>query len=191
MWQLLLAESLTSLYAVITKDSPLNINLQVFLRAAVYIATALFQGGSWFSGELSWKLSILNYFHVFASYYAFKELPVGISILIFYLYPLFYLLLQGVKSPIFYVLFAVCFYGIYLIYRGQLEQFADNTEEKKKINIKSLAAILFSGFSEALTVYYITKFPTTVSTSSQMFITYIFTFIVLLFQIDYKELFAH
>lgn len=188
MWELFAGESLSTLYAVVTKNSNLSITLQFFLRALVYIITSFVKGGRWFNSPISWKLSIMNYFHIFSSYYAFKELPVGISILIFYLYPLFYLLLQGVRSPLFYVLFATCFYGIYLIYQSQTEEFTEE-EKKQKINIKSLAAILFSGFSEALTMYYITKFPSFISTTSQMLITYLLSFVVLLFQIDYKELF--
>jgi drug/metabolite transporter (DMT)-like permease len=187
MWELFVGESLSTLYAVVTKNATLSITLQFFLRAIVYVITAFVQGGRWFNSPLSWKLTILNYFHVFSSYYAFKELPVSISILIFYLYPLFYLLLQGVRSPLFYVLFAACFYGIYLIYQSQTEEFSE--EKKQKINIKSLAAILFSGFSEALTLYYVTKYPSTVSTSSQMFITYILSAVILLFQVNKKELF--
>lgn len=181
----MISEILSSLYAGFIKDNKLGITNQFFIRALVYIVLSLFSLSNVIINKTTILLSILNYFHVYLSYYAFKELKVGISILLFYIYPLFYMLFNGITDIKYYILLSICLYSVYLIYNDTKHELIDDI--KKERNKMATIAIILSALTEALT-FFIVRNVGSDSSHNELFMTYIIPLSILLFKADYKEL---
>lgn len=170
----ILGESLTSVYAAVTKGSSLNVLDQTFIRSAVYTLASI--PGMDF--ELVKKLILSpnglglafnNIIHVLTSYYAFKQLPVGMSILLFYTYPIFYLLLSGSEITWkIWGLIGLCMFGIFIIYNNDLS-----------FNTLGIISIIIAALTEAITFHLVNKINTD-SNSNEMFLTYYLTTLVTL-----------
>lgn len=161
-------ESLTSIYAAVTKGSSLNVLDQTFIRAIIYTLASLPGIDIQTVKNLIFTpaglgLATNNIIHVLSSYFAFKKLPVGMSILLFYTYPIFYLLLTGnnINWKI-WGLIALCMFGIFIIYTDY------------SFDTLGVISILIAALTEAITFYFVHKINTN-SNSNEMFLTYYLT----------------
>jgi len=89
----LFSESLLSFYPVFVKKIDLSILLQLWTRLITYVLISVFFINYAFvtNNILSKEgilLSLINLFHVYASYEGFKNLDSGVSFTIFNIYPL-------------------------------------------------------------------------------------------------------
>jgi drug/metabolite transporter (DMT)-like permease len=169
----ILGESLTSVYAAVTKGSSLNVVNQTFIRSLVYSLASI--PGMDFNtvknlilSPAGLGLSITNIIHVLSSYYAFKKLPVGMSILFFYTYPIFYLLLSSTNiNWKIWSLIGLCMFGIFIIYTDY------------SFHTLGMISIFISAITEALILFLVNKINSQ-SNSNEMFLTYYLTTIVTL-----------
>jgi drug/metabolite transporter (DMT)-like permease len=90
------SETVLSLYPILIKSVTTNLSTQVLARFLVYPIAALIVGGlvplrhAWSNGHTLSNLGLgaINVAHIASSYLAFKELPAGIAMSLFYTYPL-------------------------------------------------------------------------------------------------------
>jgi len=125
----LYSELVLSLYPILIKSVNTNIFTQILARFIVFPSLAIAFGSTYdfksiwgnpyevFVGILH---NLLNLGHIATSYTAFKILPVGTAIALFYLYPIFNIISAAVffgepLSPIQVLLIVVAFAGTYLI----------------------------------------------------------------------------
>jgi drug/metabolite transporter (DMT)-like permease len=125
----LYSEFVLSLYPILIKSVNTNIFTQILARFIVFPSLALAFGstydfksiwGSPYEAFVSIMNNLLNLGHIASSYTAFKTLPVGTAIALFYLYPIFNVLSAAVLfgeslSLIQVLLISVAFVGTYLI----------------------------------------------------------------------------
>ena len=125
----LYSEFVLSLYPILIKSVNTNIFTQILARFIVFPSLALAFGstydfksiwGSPYEAFVSIMNNLLNLGHIASSYTAFKTLPVGTAIALFYLYPIFNVLSAAVLfgeslSPLSVILIGVAFVGTYLI----------------------------------------------------------------------------
>jgi drug/metabolite transporter (DMT)-like permease len=137
----LYSEFVLSLYPILIKSVNTNIFTQILARFIVFPSLALAFGstynfksiwGSPYEAFVSIMNNLLNLGHIASSYTAFKTLPVGTAIALFYLYPIFNVLSAAVLfgetlSPLSVLLIGVAFVGTYLIATER----ADKTEDKE------------------------------------------------------------
>jgi drug/metabolite transporter (DMT)-like permease len=137
----LYSEFVLSLYPIMIKSVNTNIFTQILARFIVFPSLALAFGstynfksiwGSPYEAFVSIMNNLLNLGHIASSYTAFKTLPVGTAIALFYLYPIFNVLSAAVLfgetlSPLSVLLIGVAFVGTYLIATER----ADKTEDKE------------------------------------------------------------
>ena len=158
----LYSELVLSLYPLLIKDVPTNLFTQILARFGVFSILALMFGSSYdftsifgspYETSVSLLHTIMNMGHIFVSYLSFKNLPIGTSVALFYLYPIFNLIFGSFLfgeslSMISLILIAVAFYGTYLIatsYRSKEE----NTADEKKYNFGVIMGLL-SAFTETM-----------------------------------------
>ena len=125
----LYSELVLSLYPILIKSVNTNIFTQILARFIVFPSLAIAFGSTYdfksiwgnpyevFVGILH---NLLNLGHIATSYTAFKILPVGTAIALFYLYPIFNIISAAVffdepLSPVQVLLIVVAFVGTYLI----------------------------------------------------------------------------
>lgn len=174
----ILGESLTSVYAAVTKGSSLNVREQTFIRSIVYTLASIpgmdFQTvKKLILTPAGLGLATNNIIHILSSYYAFKKLPVGMSILLFYTYPIFYLLLSGKDiSWKIWGLIGLCMFGIFIIYSDSRKN-----REGYYFDILGLISILIAALTEAVTFHLVNKINSE-SNSNEMFLTYYLTSLV-------------
>ena len=125
----LYSELVLSLYPILIKSVNTNIFTQILARFLVFPSLALAFGstydfksiwGSPYEAFVSIMNNLLNLGHIASSYTAFKILPVGTAIALFYLYPIFNVLSAAVLfgeslSPLAILLIGIAFVGTYLI----------------------------------------------------------------------------
>ncbi len=125
----LYSEFVLSLYPILIKSVNTNIFTQILARFIVFPSLALAFGstydfksiwGSPYEAFVSIMNNLLNLGHIASSYIAFKTLPVGTAIALFYIYPIFNVLSAAVLfgetlSPLSVLLIGVAFVGTYLI----------------------------------------------------------------------------
>lgn len=156
------SEIALALYPILIKTVPTNLPTQLLSRILVYSALAY-----WFSSEtdvyLTWGtlhgafrsslLGLLTFLHISASYYAFQQLPAGVSMSLFYTYPIWNLLGAylgfGEHFSFFQILLVIIgFLGTVLVAYGNKDP--DPEKQKDPYNWKGIAAGLFAAFSESL-----------------------------------------
>jgi len=137
----LYSELVLSLYPILIKSVNTNIFTQILARFIVFPALAIAFGSTYdfksiwgnpyeaFVGILH---NLLNLGHIAASYTAFKILPVGTAIALFYLYPIFNIISAAVffgepLSIVQVVLIVVAFAGTYLITTDKMSSTNANT----------------------------------------------------------------
>jgi drug/metabolite transporter (DMT)-like permease len=157
------SEVALSLYPILIKTVPATLNTQLlsrFLTFTVLAAllakpSALVQAWGTGSGILrSSGLGMITLAHVAASYYAFKELPAGVAMSLFYTYPLLNLvggvLFFGESISLFQsAMMIVCFLGVLLVSFGSAEGLTKSEGgEAKEIHWKGVASALAAALTE-------------------------------------------
>ena len=140
----LYSEFVLSLYPILIKSVNTNIFTQILARFIVFPSLALAFGsthdfksiwGSPYEAFVSIMNNLLNLGHIASSYTAFKTLPVGTAIALFYMYPIFNVLSAAVLfgeslSPLSILLIGVAFVGTYLIATERADKTQDNNTDK-------------------------------------------------------------
>jgi drug/metabolite transporter (DMT)-like permease len=122
----MLGQSMASLIPILIKKVDTNLLTQTIARFLFYPLVATLLGGklpNWSTPTLAAKglaLGGMNLAHVGASYMAFRDLPAGIAMTIFYLYPFFNLIgskiFFGESIPVKMLpLFLLAFAGVLLV----------------------------------------------------------------------------
>jgi drug/metabolite transporter (DMT)-like permease len=155
------SEAALALYPLLIKNVPTNLATQVVSRALVYSGLAYFFASqsdvmmTWgnLQGILrSSSLGLLTLFHIGSSYYAFQELPTGVSISLFYTYPIWNLLGAAIGfgesfSLIQISLVLIGFAGAVLVAYGNKDP--DPQKQKDPFKWKGVVAALFAALSES------------------------------------------
>ena len=156
----LYSEFVLSLYPILIKTVNTNIFTQILSRFIVFPSLALAFGSTYdfksiwgnpyeaFVGVIH---NLLNLGHIASSYTAFKILPVGTAIALFYLYPIFNVLSAAILfgeslSFLSILLITVAFVGTYLIATSRHENVAD-----KPINPRIYKYGIIMGILAAIT----------------------------------------
>ena len=156
------SELVLSLYPLLIKGVSTNLFTQILARFGVFSVLALLFGSSYdftsiwgnpYEASVSLLHNIMNMGHIFVSYLSFKNLPIGTSIALFYLYPIFNLLFGSLLfgeslSMLSILLIAAAFYGTYLIATSYHSKDED-TAEKKKYKFGVIMGLL-SAFTETM-----------------------------------------
>lgn len=155
------SEVALALYPILIKTVPTNLPTQLLARFLVYSGLAYFFATdtdvamTW--GHLqgitrSSFLGLLTLLHVGTSYYAFQQLPAGVSMSLFYTYPIWNLMGAalgfGETFSIQEILLVVIgFLGVVLIAYGNKDP--DPQKQKDPFNWKGLVAGLLAALTES------------------------------------------
>jgi drug/metabolite transporter (DMT)-like permease len=137
----LYSEFVLSLYPILIKSVNTNIFTQILARFLVFPSLAIAFGstydfksiwGSPYEAFVSIMNNLLNLGHIASSYTAFKILPVGTAIALFYLYPIFNVISATILfgeslSFIQLLLITVAFVGTYLIATDKGDKASDKS----------------------------------------------------------------
>jgi drug/metabolite transporter (DMT)-like permease len=152
----LYSELVLSLYPILIKVVQTNTYNQLLARFLVFpilafIGGTVYQHALWDSTSdwiSAFFMNILNMVHIGVSYTAFKDLPAGTAISLFYMYPIFNViagaLLFGESMSLLSIgLILVAFAGTYLIATSHQEETKadDNSTYCKGVTMGILAAI--------------------------------------------------
>ena len=164
---ILYSELVLSLYPILIKTVNTNIFTQILARFIVFPTLALIFGSShdftaiWsnpYEIFVSILHNLLNLGHVAASYVSFKNLPVGTSISLFYLYPIFNIIaasaLFGESLSIvslFLILIAFC--GVYLIATSHKD--TDGSKQDKHVHNYGIIMGILAALSETMIFIFI------------------------------------
>jgi len=156
----LASEAALALYPILIKTVPTNLATQILSRLLVYsglaygLATESDVEMTWgnLGGALrSLGLGALTLLHIGSSYLAFQLLPAGVSMSLFYTYPLWNLLGAGLffgesLSTWQLPLVLLGFLGVIFVSYGNREQ--DPNKQKDPYNWKGIAAALLAALTE-------------------------------------------
>jgi drug/metabolite transporter (DMT)-like permease len=170
----LISESLLSLYPIIVKNINLPINIQLWSRLFIYtIISFLFSDKSFIFNNIitinGIILAIINTLHVFFSFQAFKILDAGLSYSLFYLYPIFILLINysNLFLPIFSIIFPIIIFYLYQKFiknnhNGNvfIEKENNHNGQNNIEKIKGFTYIILAALTEALIYFSVKKFKT-------------------------------
>ena len=176
----LISESLLSLYPVFVKNIGLSMDLQLWSRCFSYaIISMIFIDYRYVLKSLFSKwgilLSLITVIHIYVSYRGFELLESGISYSIFYLYPLFILLLA--RKPIHPILVFMILGTVVLMMDFQRISWK-NEEIWMGGKIEGLVMILLAALTEAF-IYFIVRNIKTTNHWNHIFISYFFGGIIL------------
>jgi len=171
------SESLLSLYPVFVKNIGLAMDLQLWSRCFSYaVISAVFIDYAYVFKTIFSKwgilLSLITVVHIYTSYRGFELLESGVSYSIFYLYPLFILLLAGKKvHPIM---------GFLILGTGILMMDFQRMGEWWGVGGKTegLVMILLAALTEAF-IYFVVRNIKTANHWNHIFISYFLGGIVL------------
>jgi len=152
----LYSELVLSLYPILIKSVNTNIFTQILARFIVFPSLALAFGsthdfksiwGSPYEAFVSIMNNLLNLGHIASSYTAFKTLPVGTAIALFYLYPIFNVLSAAVLfgeslSPLSVLLIGIAFVGTYLIATEKTDKSEDKSADSNTYKYGVIMGIL-------------------------------------------------
>ncbi len=153
------SESVLSLYPILIKKVPTNLDTQTLARFLIYPIAALIVGGltplkNAYSHGVATNLlyGSANVAHIASSYLAFQQLPAGIAMSLFYTYPLWNIIAGSLVlgEPFPWKLLPLVL--VALIGAG-LVAFSRTPEEKeagKEINWTGVAAALGAALTETL-----------------------------------------
>jgi len=177
------SESLLSLYPVFVKNIGLAMDLQLWSRCFSYaVISALFIDYAYVFKTIfsRWGilLSLITVVHIYTSYRGFELLESGVSYSIFYLYPLFILLLAGkTVHPI--MGFLILGTGILMMDFQRMGKMWDNdTGGWWGGKTEGLVMILLAALTEAF-IYFVVRNIKTANHWNHIFISYFLGGIVL------------
>ncbi len=155
------SEAALALYPILIKSVPTNLSTQLVSRLLVYSGLAYFFATdtdvlmTWgnLNGILrSSGLGLLTLFHIACSYYAFQQLPAGVSMSLFYTYPIWNLIGAAIgfgerfsSLDIFLVLLG--FAGAILVAYGNKDP--DPQKQKDPYTWKGVVAGLLAALTES------------------------------------------
>ena len=156
------SETVLSLYPILIKVVPTNLGTQTLARFLIYPLAALLVGGfgpllSAYKGDALGRnaaMGALNVTHIAASYFAFKELPAGVAMSLFYTYPLWNLigasLFLGESVPWHLLpIVAIALFGTFLVATSKAEVVSGaDLDEKKTLSVRGILAALISSVTE-------------------------------------------
>jgi drug/metabolite transporter (DMT)-like permease len=157
----LASEAALALYPILIKTVPTNLGTQLLSRLLVYSGLAYFLASE-SDVTLTWGtvpgvfrsvcLGALTLLHIGSSYYAFQELPAGVSMSLFYTYPLWNLLGASIGFGETFdlpqlLLVLLGFVGVVLIAVGNRDP--DPEKKKDPYNWKGLLAALTAALTES------------------------------------------
>jgi drug/metabolite transporter (DMT)-like permease len=162
------SEITLALYPILIKTVPTNLGTQVLSRLIVYSGLAYFFASeddvsmSWGTSQGALRstfLGSLTLLHIGTSYYAFQELPAGVSMSLFYTYPLWNILGASLFfgeefSLVQLLLVGLGFVGTILVAYGNKDE--DPEKKKDPFNWKGLTAGLLAAITETL-IYFAVK----------------------------------
>jgi drug/metabolite transporter (DMT)-like permease len=155
------SEAALSLYPILIKTVPTNLTTQLLSRFLVYSGLAYFLASET-DVSLTWGtthgivrsslLGFLTLLHVGTSYYAFQQLPAGVSMSLFYTYPIWNLIGAAIGFGETFTLVQVLlvtlgFVGAVLVAYGNKE--TDPQKKKDPFNWKGLLAGLLAALTES------------------------------------------
>jgi len=175
-----ISESLLSLYPVFVKNIGLALDLQLWSRCFSYAAISLmFIDYEYVLKTIFSKwgilLSLVTVIHIYVSYRGFELLESGVSYSIFYLYPLFILLLAGkTVHPI--LIFMILGTVVLMV---DFQRIGNKWWESMNMSkTYGLAMILLAALTEAF-IYFIVRNLKTDNHWNHIFISYFFGGIIL------------
>lgn len=160
----IVSEIALALYPILIKTVPTNLASQILARLLTYsilgfvLATEKDILQTLISGEgiiRSSLLGLLTLTHIGFSYYAFQELPAGVSMSLFYTYPIWNILGAAFFfgesfSMMDLFLVMIGFVGVVFIAMSQQEE---SDKQQKEINWAGLISGLLAAFTETLTYF--------------------------------------
>lgn len=155
------SEAALSLYPILIKTVPTNLTTQLLSRFLVYSALAYFLATdtdvlmTWGNLSGAFRSSVLGFLtllHVGTSYYAFQQLPAGVSMSLFYTYPIWNLIGAAVgfgeSFTMLQVLFVTLgFVGAVLVAYGNKDP--DPQKQKDPFHWKGILAGLLAALTES------------------------------------------
>lgn len=155
------SEAALALYPILIKTVPTNLPTQLLSRFLVYSGLAYFLATdtdvqmTWGSLEGVFRssfLGLLTLLHVGTSYYAFQQLPAGVSMSLFYTYPIWNLIGAALGfgeqfSWMEIALVLLGFVGALLVAYGNKDP--DPQKQKDPFNWKGLLAGLLAALTES------------------------------------------
>ncbi len=98
----LLGESLLGLYSISVKLSQLSLTTQTWIRILIFcLFGALFSTNHlkvMIYNPTTWLLGFINLIHIYSSYIGFANLDAGVAMSIFYLYPIFNIIIKSLLT---------------------------------------------------------------------------------------------
>jgi drug/metabolite transporter (DMT)-like permease len=155
------SEVALALYPILIKTVPTNLPTQLLARFLVYSGLAYFFATDT-DVQMTWGhlrgitrstfLGLLTLLHVGTSYYAFQQLPAGVSMSLFYSYPIWNIIgaafgfgeLFSIQEIL---LVAIGFLGVVLVAYGNKDP--DPQKQKDPFNWKGLLAGLLAALTES------------------------------------------
>jgi drug/metabolite transporter (DMT)-like permease len=161
-------ELVLSLYPILLKSVNTNVFTQTLARFIVFPVLAILFGKStdftniWSNPYESFVAilhGILNLGHVLVSYISYKSLPAGSAVSLFYLYPIFNILIGSIAlgesfPPITILLIILALIGTYLIATSHITIAKDDPVKYKKSVIGIVTGIL-SAITESVIFYFV------------------------------------
>jgi drug/metabolite transporter (DMT)-like permease len=157
----IISEIALALYPILIKTVPTNLASQILARLLTYSILGFVLANqsdvlqTWATGDgiiRSTLLGLLTLAHIGTSYYAFQELPAGVSMSLFYTYPIWNILgaslFFGESFSIMDIfLVMIGFFGVLFIAMSQQE---DSANQEKEVNWKGFLSGLLAAFTESL-----------------------------------------
>ena len=150
------SELVLSLYPLLIKTVNTNTYTQVLARFLVFpFLATLFGSNTDIFSKVSIIPNIINIVHVFVSYIAFKILPIGTAISLFYLYPFLnvisaHFLFGETLSMMSIILILISFVGVYLIATSYTEK-GEKKEKKEKSKFTfGVVMAIFAAITETM-----------------------------------------
>jgi len=153
------SESVLSLYPILIKKVPTNLDTQTLARFLIYPIAALIVGGvkpliNAYSHGTSTNLlyGSVNVAHIATSYLAFQQLPAGIAMSLFYTYPLWNIIAGSLVfgEPFPWKLLPLVFVALIGTGLVAFSRTAKEKEENKEVNWTGVAAALGAALTETL-----------------------------------------
>jgi drug/metabolite transporter (DMT)-like permease len=155
------SEAALSLYPILIKTVPTNLTTQLLSRFLVYSGLAYFLATdtdvlmTWGNLQGAFRssfLGLLTLLHVGTSYYAFQQLPAGVSMSLFYTYPIWNVIGAAIGfgesfTIVQVVLVTLGFVGALLVAYGNKDE--DPQKQKDPFNWKGLLAALLAALTES------------------------------------------
>ena len=153
------SETVLSLYPILIKKVPTNLDTQTLSRFLIYPIAALIVGGfkplvNAYSHGFTTNLlyGSVNVAHIASSYLAFQQLPAGIAMSLFYTYPLWNIIAGSVVlgEPFPWKLFPLVIIALFGAGLVAFSRTSKEKEEGKQVNWGGVAAALAAALTETL-----------------------------------------